>query len=96
MSNNENERTVRRVLFVRLDSSGGTCVRLCVRTGDEPHHAHAEYRLAPGTVVSVDDDVPVEAIHGGFMAFHWYRRVGDQCVTARGDGTLYGEPSSAD
>jgi hypothetical protein len=90
MSNNENERTVRRA----LDVSGGT-VLFCTWDGVEPHHAHATNHLAPGAVVSVKDDVPRESL-GNHISHHWYRRVGDKCVPARGDGTLYEEPVKAD
>jgi len=50
--------------------------------------------LAPGVVVSAEDDVPREAL-GNHISHHWYRRVGDKCLLARGDGTLYDEPVKA-
>ena len=62
-------------------------VRICTWTGADPHHAHAIYRLVPGAVVSPGDEVPSGAM-GHFVAFHWYRRVGDECLLARGDGSL--------
>jgi hypothetical protein len=74
--------SVRRALVV----SRGT-VRFCTWNGDEPHHAHAIHHVAPGAVISVGDDVPREAL-GDFVAFHYYRRVGDECLMVRGDGSL--------
>jgi hypothetical protein len=82
-------RAVRRV----LDVSGGT-VPFCGWDGVEPHHVHAVHKLAPGAVVSVGDDVPPGAL-GGYVGHHWYRRVGEKCLLARGDGTLYDEPVKA-
>lgn len=78
-------RTVRRV----LDVSGGA-VQFCGWDGAEPHHVHAVHKLAPGAVVSVGDDVPPRAL-GVYVGHHWYRRVGEKCLLARGDGTLYEE-----
>jgi hypothetical protein len=46
------------------------------------------------TVTSVGDDVPPGAL-GGYVGHHWYRRVGEKCLLARGDGTLYDEPVKA-
>jgi hypothetical protein len=81
MSNNENpepelhEPRVRRVIEVFEDG-----VRLCSWDGLESVHAHSAYRLAPGAVVAIGDDVPVEAIRGGFNSWRTYRRVGDECI----------------
>jgi hypothetical protein len=56
-------------------------VQFCTWNGIDPDHAHANYRLAPGSVVSVGDDVPVEVIQGRFAGgWHTYRRVGDECL----------------
>ena len=74
--------TVRRVLVVN-----DTSVRFCDWDGENPHHAHAISYLAPGAIVAVGDDVPLSAL-GGYIAHHWYRRVGDECLIAHGDGTL--------
>jgi len=90
MNNNENpehelhESRVRRAIDV---SEAG--VRLCSWDGLESVHAHSAYRLAPGTAVAVGDDVPVEAIRGGFQTWRTYRRVGDECI----GGALPGEDS---
>ena len=81
MSNNEktehelHESHVRRVIDVFEEG-----VHLCSWDGLESVHAHSAYRLAPGTVVAVGDDVPVEAIRGGFHSWRTYRRVGDECI----------------
>ena len=79
-------RAVRRVLGV----SGGT-VPFCGWDGVEPHHVHAVHKIASGAVVLEGDDVPPGAL-GGYVGHHWYRRVGEKCLPARGDGTLYDEP----
>ena len=90
MSNNEkaedelHESRVRRVIDVCEEE-----VHLCSWDGFESVHAHSAYRLAPGAVVTVGDDVPVEAIRGGFHSWRTYRRVGDECV----GGALPGEDS---
>jgi hypothetical protein len=90
MSNNENpehelhESRVRRV--IEVFEAG---VRLCSWDGLESVHAHSAYRLASGAVVAIGDDVPVEAIRGGFQAWRTYRRVGDECI----DGALPGANS---
>jgi hypothetical protein len=90
MSNNENpehelhESRVRRAIGV---SEAG--VRLCSWDGLESVHAHSAYRLVSGAVVAIGDDVPVEAIRGGFKAWRTYRRVGDECI----DGALPGADS---
>jgi hypothetical protein len=81
MSNNENpehelhESRVRRAIDVFEEA-----VRLCSWDGLESVHAHSAYRLAPGAVVAIGDDVPVEAIRGGFNSWRTYRRVGDECI----------------
>jgi hypothetical protein len=81
MNNNENpehelhESRVRRVVDVFEEG-----VHLCSWDGLESVHAHSAYRLAPGAVVTLGDDVPVEAIRGGFHSWRTYRRVGDECI----------------
>ena len=81
MSNNENpehelhESRVRRVIDVFEEG-----VHLCSWDGLESVHAHSAYRLAPGAVVAIGDDVPVEAIRGGFQAWRTYRWVGNECI----------------
>jgi hypothetical protein len=73
-------------------SVGSKSVRICTWNGIDPGHAHADYHPAPGSVVSVGDDVPVEVIQGRFAGgWHAYRRVGDECLLAHGDGTLFDE-----
>lgn len=62
-------------------SVGSKSVRICTWNGIDPDHAHADYHPAPGSVVSVGDDVPLEVIQGGFTGgWHTYRRVGDECL----------------
>ena len=81
MSKNEeknhelHESRVRRVIDVFEEG-----VRLCSWDGFESVHAHSAYRLAPDAVVVIGDDVPVEAIRGGFLAWRTYRRVGKECI----------------
>jgi hypothetical protein len=81
MSNNENpehelhESRARRVIDVFEEG-----VHLCSWDGLESVHAHSAYRLAPGAVVAIGDDVPVEAIRGGFQTWRTYRRVADECI----------------
>lgn len=67
-----------------------SAVRICTWNGEDTHHAHAIYALPAGVVVSVGDDVP-RGVLGHFVAFHWYRRIGDECVIARGDGSILEE-----
>lgn len=70
-------------------SVGSKSVRICTWNGIDPGHAHADYHPAPGSVVSVGDDVPVEVIQGRFAGgWHAYRREGDGCLMAHGDGTI--------
>ena len=69
------ESRVRRVIDVCEEE-----VHLCSWDGLESVHAHSAYRLAPGAVVASGDDVPVEAIRGGFQTWRTYRRVGDECI----------------
>lgn len=81
MSNNEktehelHESRVRRAIDVFEEG-----VHLCSWDGFESVHAHSAYRLAPGAVVAIGDDVPVEVIRGGFHSWRTYRRVGDECI----------------
>lgn len=56
-------------------------VQICTWNGINSNHAHANYRLAPGFVVAVGDDVPVEVIQGRFAGgWHSYFRAGDECL----------------
>lgn len=85
-------KTLNRQTALEVSASS---VRFCTWNGKDAHHAHSIYHLVPGAVVSVGDDVPPEAI-GDSIAFHWYRRIADRCVMARGDGTLFEELPKAD
>ena len=82
----------RRIVLSVSDSLDGTWIQFCTWNGINSNHAHAIYRLAPGFVVAVDDDVPVEAIQGGFTAWHSYFRAGDECLSSTNgilpDGTF--------
>ena len=70
----------RRIVLKVSDSLDGAWIQICTWNGIDSNHAHANYRLAPGFVVAVGDDVPVEAIQGGFIAWHSYFRMGDECL----------------
>ena len=58
----------------------GTVVRFCGWDGVAPLHSHADYWLVPGFVVSDGDEVPREAVLRWTGGYHFYFRVGDECL----------------